>query len=70
MSFPLSFVLSVIGLIVSAKTRFHGIPVLWLLAAALVLGLAALVLHLILVLREEFRPRPEPFIRTVRMERI
>jgi hypothetical protein len=67
---PVSVVLAVLGLIVSAKTRFHGIPVLWLLAAALVLALLALVLHLIRVLREEFGRQPEPVIKTVRWERI
>jgi hypothetical protein len=77
MSFPVSFVLAVLGLIVSAKTRLNlvlfgqpvSIPYLGLLFALLVLVLLAVILHLIRVLREEFR-RPVPVITTVRMERI
>ncbi len=70
MSFPLSFVLSVLGLIVSAKTRYHGVPVLWLVFAALILALLALVLHLIRVTAREFRREPQPVITTVRWERV
>ena len=61
MSFPVSFLLALIGLIVSAKTRFHGIPVLWLLAIAVVLALAAVVLWLIrLLMQDRQRPAPQP----------
>lgn len=68
MSAPVSIVLAVIGLIVSANTKLHAviagqpvtIPVLWLIFATAVLALLALILHLIRVLREEFRPQPAP----------
>ena len=55
MTAPLSFVFILLGLIVSARTRLtmtvHGaavsVPVLWLVAAAVVLALAAVVLWLL-----------------------
>ena len=51
---PLPFVLILLGLVVSARTRLNAVvlgqpvsvPVLWLVFAAAVLGLAALVLVL------------------------
>jgi hypothetical protein len=64
---PLPFLLALIGLIVSARTRLTGvvlgqpvsIPVLWLVAAAVVLLLAALVLILArLLLRDGLRLHP------------
>jgi hypothetical protein len=78
MSFPVSFVLAVIGLIVSAKTRLSmvlfgqpvSVPYLGIVFAVLILALVVLALYLIRVLREEFRKQPEPVIRTVRWERV
>lgn len=78
MTAPVSVVLAVIGLIVSARTHLNmvlfgqpvSISVLGLLFAALMLALLALILHLIRVLAREFRKQPEPIIKTVRWERI
>lgn len=67
MSFPLAFLLMLAGLIVSAFTKYHGIPALWLLSAVLLLALVAVVLQLIRVMREEFRR--QPVIKTVKWER-
>ncbi len=67
MTAPLSFVFIVLGLIVSARTRLtltvHGaalsVPVLWLVAATVVLALAAVVLWLVrIILRDGLRLRP------------
>jgi hypothetical protein len=67
MTIPLPAVLAIIGLIVSANTKMHAViagmpvtvPVLWLLAAAMVLGLTAAVLFLIrTILRDGLRVRP------------
>jgi hypothetical protein len=67
MTAPLSFVLIALSLVVSARTRLtmtvHGaavsVPLLWLVAAVLVLTLAALVLMLArLLLRDGLRLRP------------
>lgn len=77
MTAPVSFVLAVIGLIVSANTKLHAvllgqpvtIPALWLVFAGLVLALLALVLHLIRLTAREFRRQPEPVITTLRWER-
>ena len=65
---PWTIALAFAGLIVSAQTKLHAVllgqpvsvPVLWLVAAAMVLGLAALVLYLIRsILRDGgFRLRP------------
>lgn len=68
MSAPVSFVLAVIGLIVSAKTRLNAvifgqpvsIPWLGVLFAVLILALAVVVLCLIRALVLEFRKEPEP----------
>lgn len=57
MSFPTAFLLMLAGLIVSAFTRYHGIPALWLFDAALVLGLAAVVLHIIRGILADRPPR-------------
>lgn len=73
MTAPVSIVLAVIGLIVSANTKLHAviagqpvtIPVLWLVFATAVLALLALILHLIRVLATEFRKEPEPEPRPV-----
>ena len=54
MSAPVQLALALLGLIVSARTRFtmtvHGaavsVPMLWLVAAAVVLALATMVLWL------------------------
>lgn len=43
----LRLVLAVLGLAAAARIQFRGIPVLWLLAAAVVLALAAVVLLLV-----------------------
>ena len=52
-------VIATLGLFMSARTQFHGIPVLWLAAAAVVLALAAAVLYLARsVLRDGLRLRP------------
>jgi hypothetical protein len=75
MTAPLSILLAVIGLIVSAKTRLNlvlfgqpvSIPWLGLIFAVLILVLVAVILHLIRVLREEFRR--QPVIKTVKWER-
>ncbi len=45
-------VLAFVALVTSARTRYMGVPVLWLIAAAVVLALAVLVLWL---LRTAFR---------------
>lgn len=67
MSAPVQLALALLGLIISARTRFtltvHGaavsVPLLWLVAAVLVLALAALVLVLArLLLRDGLRLRP------------
>ena len=55
---PLAFILGLIGLATSAQTRWHGVPVLWLLAAALVLATAAALLVLARQLVREWRPVP------------
>ncbi len=70
---PAALVLAVIGLAVSARTRLTGtvlgqplsIPVLWLIAAAVVLALAAAVLALLrMILRDGgLRLRPVPAAR-------
>ena len=78
MSFPVTFVLAVIGLIVSAKTRLNAvifgqpvsIPWIGLIFALLILALVVLALCVIRALVIEFRKEPEPIIRTVRWERI
>ena len=78
MSFPVTFVLAVIGLVVSAKTRLNmvllghpvSIPYLGILFAVMVLALVVFALYLIRVLAREFRKEPEPIIKTVRWERI
>ena len=78
MSFPAAFVLAVLGLIVSARVRLSAvlfgqpvsIPYLGIIFAVLVLVLLAVVLYLIWHLAREFRPQPEPVIKTVRWERI
>ena len=64
MSFPAVFFLFLAGLIVSAHTRYHGIPVLWLVAAATVLTVAAIVLYLIRQIMQD-RPVPHPAYRPV-----
>ena len=52
-------VLAPFGLFMSARTQFHGVPVLWLVAAAVVLALAVAVLCLARsVLRDGLRLRP------------
>ena len=52
-------VIATLGLFMSARTQFHGIPVLWLVAAAVVLALAVAVLVLARsVLRDGLRLRP------------
>jgi len=67
MTAPPSFVFILLGLIVSARTRLtmtvHGaavsVPVLWLVAAIVVLALAALTLWLArMLLRDGLRLRP------------
>jgi hypothetical protein len=69
MSFPVSFLLAVIGLIVSAKTRLTmvllgqpvSIPYLGILFAVIILILVVLILHLIRVMtREGFKSSPYP----------
>jgi Na+-transporting methylmalonyl-CoA/oxaloacetate decarboxylase gamma subunit len=78
MTAPVSVVLAVIGLIVSARTHLNAvlfgqhfsISVLGLLFTLLLLAMLALILHLIRVLATEFRKQPEPVIKTVRWERI
>jgi phosphate/sulfate permease len=66
-SAPLSLVLAFLGLVVAAKTRLNAVvmgqpvsvPVLWLIAAIVVLLLAALVLVLLrLLLADGLRIRP------------
>lgn len=77
MSFPTAFMLMLAGLIVSARTRLNAVifgqpvsvPWLGVLFAVLILVLLAVILHLIKVLREEFRRAPLPVIETVRWER-
>jgi len=68
-SIPLPFMLGLIGLLVSAKIRLNAVvlgqpvsvPVLWLVAAAVVLILAALVLYLLrAILRDGLRLSPYP----------
>lgn len=56
----LRLVLAVLGLAAAARIQFRGIPVLWLLAAAVVLALAAVVLALarLLILDAGWRLRP------------
>ena len=52
-------IVATLGLFMSARTQFHGVPVLWLAAAAVVLALAAAVLWLARsVLRDGLRLRP------------
>ena len=59
MTAPVQLVLATLGLFMSARTQFHGVPVLWLVAAAVVLALAAAVLWLARsVLRDGLRLRP------------
>ena len=63
---PAALVLAVIGLAVSARTRLTGsvlgqqlsIPVLWLIAAAVVLALAVVVLALARVVLRDAGLRP------------
>ena len=60
---PLAFVLGVIALATSARTRVavagQPVPVLWLIAAAMVLLAAAAVLVLVrLLVRDGLRLRP------------
>ena len=55
---PLSFILALIGLATSARTTWHGVPVLWMLAAAMVLAAAAALLFLARQLVREWRPVP------------
>ncbi|HEV2450972.1 MAG TPA: hypothetical protein VGS62_03500 [Streptosporangiaceae bacterium] len=64
MSFPTTFLLILAGMIVSAFTKYHGIPALWLFDAALVLGLAAVILCLIRAILDD-RPQPQPEPRLV-----
>jgi hypothetical protein len=67
MTAPVSLLLALAGLILSARVRLSAIifgqpvsvPVLWLIAAALVLALAAVVLVLLrLLLQDGLRLRP------------
>ena len=59
MTAPVQLVLAALGLFMSAPTQFHGVPVLWLVAVAVVLALAAAVLWLARsVLRDGLRLRP------------
>lgn len=67
MSAPVQLALALLGLIVSARIRLNtvilgqpvSVPVLWLVFAAVVLLLAALVLVLLrLLLRDGLRLRP------------
>ena len=52
-------ILATLGLFMSARTQFHGVPVLWLVAVAVVLALAAAVLWLARsVLQDGLRLRP------------
>ena len=61
MSLILRAVALIIGLIVSAHTKFHGIPVLWLLAAITFLAVIALILYLVhRILQERQQPAPQP----------
>ncbi len=71
MSAPVQLALALLGLIVSARTRLtmtmHGaavsVPVLWLVAAALVLAIAAVVLWLLRAAARDggfWRLRPKP----------
>ena len=53
---PLAFILGLITLATSARTQAHGVPVLWLLAAALVLAIAAALLVFARQLVREWRP--------------
>lgn len=62
MNFPTFLLLILAGLIVAARTKFHGIPVLWLIAVIVVLALAALVLYLVRLTLLEYRP-PHPAYR-------
>jgi hypothetical protein len=52
-------ILAALGLFMSARTQFHGVPVLWLAAAAVVLALAAAVLWLMrAIVRDGLNLRP------------
>ena len=53
---PHALVFALIMLATSARVRWHGVPVLWLAAAAVVLALAAAVLALAVLLARERRP--------------
>ena len=55
---PLAFVLGLITVATSARTQAHGVPVLWLLAAALVLATAAALLVFARQMVREWRPAP------------
>jgi hypothetical protein len=56
---PLAFLFAIISLAASARTQFHGVPVLWLAAAITALLCAAAVLILVrLLIRDGLRLAP------------